>query len=210
MTSDLYHLVQQPARPLRRPPGMLVLHGWGADEQDLLGLAPLLDDRLLVVSPRAPLRLDYGYGWYRFSAESGADAAGFDEALARLADFADSLPSRYGIDPEHLFVLGFSQGAVMGTALSLARPKLFCGAILLSGRFPTAAVEGRVDGFPVFLGHGRADPLIPVREALAMERILRERGADVTVRLYDYGHEITVETLQDVNGWLAPLLPDAG
>ena len=207
---DLHHRIQPPARRTPNPPGLLVLHGWGADETDLLALAPLLDDRLLVISPRAPLTLDWGYGWYRFSAESGADAAGFDEALARLAAFAVDLPARYAIDRAHFFALGFSQGAVMATALSLVQPALFRGAMLLSGRFPTAPMEGRLEGMPVFVGHGRHDPLIPASHATALAEELTKRGADVTLRLYDYGHEISVDTVRDLTTWLAPLLPDTG
>lgn len=210
MIDEFVHLVQQPTGTQTRPAGLLLLHGWGADERDLLGLAPLLDRRLLLVSPRAPLTLDWGYGWYHFSPETGADAAGFDDALRRVSRFATSLPDRYGIDRSRFFVLGFSQGAVMATALSLQQPGLVRGAILLSGRSPTASVDGRLDGTPVFIGHGRFDPLIPVTAALELEHRLRERGGNVTLRLYDYGHEIRLETVQDINDWLAPMLPDAG
>jgi phospholipase/carboxylesterase len=207
---ELIHLVHRPAEAPDRPPGLLLLHGWGADERDLLGLAPLLDPRLLLISPRAPLTLDWGYGWYRFSPDTGADAAGFDDALHRLEQFATGLPERYGIDRSRFFVLGFSQGAVMATALSLVQPSLVRGAVLLSGRFPTASLGERLDGTPVFIGHGRFDPLIPVTAAIELEHLLLERGAEVTLRLYDSGHEITLETVHDVNEWLAPWLPKAG
>ena len=208
--SDLYYRLHRPARPMPMPPAVLAIHGWGADENDLLGLAPLLDERLLLISPRGPLALDWGYGWYRFSPETGADATGFDEALARLASFAIDVSRRHQIDRERFFVLGFSQGAVMATALSLTLPREFRGAVLLSGRFPSARIEGRLDGFPVFLGHGRFDPLIPASSAMTLAEELRQRGADVTLRIDDYGHEVTAETLRDLNAWLQPFLPDAG
>ncbi|MFN8534880.1 MAG: carboxylesterase [Dehalococcoidia bacterium] len=210
MMDELFHLIQQPTRPSASPPGLLVVHGWGADENDLLGLAPLLDDRFLVVSPRAPMTLDWGYGWYRFSPQSGTDSASFERARDQLASFAGSLPERYGIDPARLFVLGFSQGSVMGAALSLARPGLFRGAVLLSGRMPPLESADRLDDFPVFLGHGQFDPLIPVDQSFEMEEVLRDRGAVLTVCRYNYGHEITMETVTDINAWFARLLPDAG
>ncbi|MCS6802052.1 MAG: alpha/beta fold hydrolase [Chloroflexota bacterium] len=210
MKNDLYHLIHRPARALAPSPALLVLHGWGADEHDLLGLAPLLDDRLLIISPRAPLALAWGYGWYHFLPERGADPAGFEAAVEDLAQFAASLPQRYAIDPSRFFVLGFSQGAIMGVALALAQPQLVRGAVLLSGRFPTTPVSGRLDGIPIFIGHGRFDPIIPATAALELEAAVRERGADVTLRLYDYGHEIRAETISDVNAWLAPRLPETG
>ncbi|GIW11284.1 MAG: phospholipase/carboxylesterase [Dehalococcoidia bacterium] len=206
----LVHAVHRPARPSAHPPGLLVVHGWGADEHDLLGLAPWLDERLLIVSPRAPLRLDWGYGWYRFLPGRGAELESFTAALEQLERFATALPERYGIDPQFLFLLGFSQGAILSAALASLYPRQFRGVALLSGRLPPIPTEAQLAGLPVFLAHGRFDPVIPVEEGHQLAEALRTWGATVTTHYSDYGHEIPPATLRDLNAWLAPLLPEAG
>src|SRR2546423_10408291 len=105
---NLAHLAR-PA-PEEGAPGLLLLHGRGADEADLMGLVEALDPRLAVVSARAPLRWGPGFAWYGAGAE---EAGTMRNSLEELAKFITLLPAAYGIDPRRLYLMGFSQGAVM-------------------------------------------------------------------------------------------------
>ena len=154
------------------PAGLLVLHhGRGADEQDLLGLAELLDreQRLHVVSPRAPLQLpgSPGYHWYLVPRVGYPDPASFDAARHGLAALHDELWARTGIPPERTVLGGFSMGAVMSYATGLAgeRPAP-AGILAFSGFVPVVdgweASPGDRLGLRVFIAHGSADPVIDV------------------------------------------------
>jgi phospholipase/carboxylesterase len=210
--SELYHLIHPRGLNTDAPgPGLLVLHGWGADENDLLGLAPFFDDRFFVVSPRAPIDIGFGgYGWYQISAGSAPDRTTFDYAVEVLNEFIAALPGKYPILPEQLFVLGFSQGAVMSAYLTLENAKHFAGSVPLSGAVPQVLPErsDTVNGHPVFNVHGIYDPVIAVDRGRALRDLMIERGADVEYHEYRYGHEITMETIEDLNRWFAAHLPE--
>ena len=159
---------ERPARA--EPEGLLVLHhGRGSDEQDLIGLAPVLDpdERLHVVAPRAPLRLagSPGYHWYVVPRVGYPDPNTFHAAYRDLAAFHDELWERSGIGPERTVLGGFSMGTVMSYALGLGgdRPAP-AGILALSGFIPT--VEGWQPSLDdrdtrILIAHGRNDPVIP-------------------------------------------------
>ena len=160
---------ERPARA--EPQGLLVLHhGRGSDEQDLIGLAPVLDpeERLHVVAPRAPLELrgSPGYHWYLVPRVGYPDPDSFRAAYGQLAEFHDELWQRTGIGPERTVLGGFSMGTVMSYALGLGgdRPAP-AGILALSGFIPTVegwepSLAGR-EGTQVLIAHGRQDMVIP-------------------------------------------------
>lgn len=211
---DLRHLIHPRGLNADTPgPGLLVLHGWGADENDLLGLAPYFSERFFVVSPRAPIDIGFGgYGWYQISEGSAPDRTTFDYATGILDEFIAGIPAKYPILADQLFVLGFSQGAVMSASLTLADAGRFAGTVLLSGAVPQVlpATSETVRGHPTFAVHGLMDPVIAVDRGRALRDMMVERGAEVEYREYRYGHEITMETIEDLNRWFAARLPDAG
>lgn len=202
-------------RPARSAPeGLLVLHhGRGTDENDLLGLADALDPerRLHVVTPGAPLTLAGwpGYHWYVVPRVGYPDPETFRTSVAALAAFHDELWERTGIGPERTVLGGFSMGSVMSYSLGLhpERPKP-AGLLIFSGFIPT--VEGwqpdlaRTD-VAVFLTHGRQDPVIPVEFGRAAHDTLEGAGFSVDYHETDAGHYIEPETLQAATGWLSLL-----
>src|SRR6516225_7411273 len=116
-TLSLVHLVRQPIIEAGIPPLLLLLHGIGSNEQDLYGLAPFLDQRFLIISVRAPNTLGPGsYEWFE-------------------ADFTLQEPvTAYDADPKQVYLMGFSQGAIMSASVALTRPELVAGVVLMSGR----------------------------------------------------------------------------
>lgn len=191
--------------------GLLILHhGRGADEHDLIGLADVLDPerRLHVVTPRAPLRIGGGYHWYMVPRVGFPDGPTFHAAYRQLAAFHDELWQRTGMAPGRTVLGGFSMGAVMSYALGLGadRPRP-AGILALSGFIPT--VEGwqpdpgsRPD-LPVFISHGRVDPVIDVQFARRALDLLKGGGLPVQYHESDGGHQIDPAVIRPAARWLA-------
>ncbi|HEY5941531.1 MAG TPA: alpha/beta fold hydrolase [Solirubrobacterales bacterium] len=198
------------------PEGLLVLHhGRGTDERDLLGLADLLDpeQRLRVVSPRAPLQLpgSPGYHWYLVPRVGYPDPETFAAARAALADLHDGLWEETGIGPGRTVLGGFSMGAVMSYAMGLSaeRPSV-AGILAFSGFVPTVegwepALADRTDT-RAFISHGGRDPVIGVDFAEQARELLSEAGLEVTYRESELGHQIDPAHLREASAWLGEVL----
>jgi phospholipase/carboxylesterase len=196
--------------------GLLVLHhGRGTDASDLIGLADLLDPgrRLRVVAPRAPLQLpgSPGYHWYLVPRVGYPDPESFATARAALAEFHDGLWEEGGIGPERTVLGGFSMGAVMSYTMGLSgdRPAV-AGILAFSGFVPTVetwepALADRT-GTPVFISHGRRDPVIGIEFAERARELLGDGGLDVTYRESDLGHQIDPAHLREASAWLGEVL----
>jgi phospholipase/carboxylesterase len=205
-------------RPAAAPQaeGLLVLHhGRGADEHDLLGLADVLDPerRLHVVTPRAPLTLPGwpGHHWYVVPRVGYPDPETFRAAYAALAAFHDELWERTGLGPERTVLGGFSMGSVMSYALGLGpdRPAP-AGILAFSGFVPT--VEGWQPDLAAranlraFIAHGRSDPVIGVEFARRARELLEGAGLEVEYHESDGGHHIDPAHVPAAAGWLRATL----
>jgi phospholipase/carboxylesterase len=207
-------------RPAREQPlGLLVLHhGRGTSEDDLLPLADVLDPAraLHVVTPRGPLQLPGapGYHWYSVRRVGYPDPETFGSALRALADFHDQLWERTGVDPAHTVLGGFSMGTVMSYALSLAadRPAP-AGILAFSGFVPT--VPGWSPSLAdrrstrVFIAHGRRDPVIGIEFARAARSLLEHGGLAVEYHESDAAHNIEAPNILRASQWLGELLTSA-
>ena len=194
------------------PDGLLVLHhGRGADEQDLLALGDALDPgrRLHVVTPRAPLTLpgSPGYHWYVVPRVGYPDRDSFHAAYRQLGELHDELRERTGIAPQKTVLGGFSMGAVMSYSLGLGAGRPAPGGILaFSGFIPT--VEGwradlaRRPGLRTFIAHGRRDPVIDVGFARHAAEWLRHAGLQVSYHESDAAHNIDPDHLAPATAWL--------
>ena len=194
------------------PPLLVMLHGYGSDEADLLGLADLLDPRLRVLSLRAPIPLDMGgYAWFPLEIAGEGVAGDYEEAersLAQLAGHLDAVLAEQGHGAGETLVLGFSQGGAMALELLLARPEAVAGVAFLSGLWSKQRMPGdparraAVKGKPVLQTHGTGDPLIPLADARATRGLLEELEVDLTWREYPMGHQIDEDCLRDLIVWL--------
>jgi len=198
------------------PQGLLILHhGRGTDENDLLGLADVLDPerRLHVVTPRGILRLPGwgGFHWYVVSRVGYPDPDTFRASVKALSDLHDQLMRSTGIGPARTVLGGFSMGCVMSYALGLdpGRPAP-AGILGFSGFIPT--VEGwepdlvTRPGLPVFISHGRADPVIGVQFAHDARDRLAAGGLAVEYHEAEGGHQIEPGPLRAAVRWLAGVL----
>ena len=198
------------------PAGLLILHhGRGTDEQDLLPLADVLDParRLYVVSPRAPLQLPGmpGYHWYRVPRVGYPDPVTFHAAYAELAALHDEVWERTGIAPTGTVLGGFSMGSVMSYALALGadRPAP-AGILAFSGFIPTvegwrADLSGR-EALRAFIAHGRNDPVMDVGFARRARDELQAAGLTVDYHESDVGHQIDPAQIPAAASWLRETL----
>jgi phospholipase/carboxylesterase len=192
------------------PEGLLVLlHGRGADEADLLPLLDLLDPerRLLGVTPRGPLSLPPGGAhWYAVRQIGFPDPATFAATYERLSGWLDAVAAATGIPSERTVIGGFSQGAAMtyATALGRGRPRP-AGALAMSGFVPT------VPGFeldldpplpPIAIGHGVYDNVIGVEWGRRARALLEQAGASVIYREYPLPHAVDPRFLDELRPWV--------
>jgi phospholipase/carboxylesterase len=188
----------------------VLLHGLGADELDLFGLAPYLDPRLLVVSARAPHEAQpMGHSWFDIDFAEFPPRIDFQQVVqsrGAIFRFVDEAAQAYGGDRDRAWLVGFSQGASMAAACALARPEALRGIVAHSGRIVRRALPAlpapALAGFPVLWQHGRADPVVPVAFGHEARDLLGGLGLRIDYREYPIGHEISEESLGDLSGWL--------
>jgi phospholipase/carboxylesterase len=196
--------------------GLVVLHhGRGTDENDLLGLADVVDPerRLHFVTPRAPLQIPGwpGFHWYVVPRVGFPDPDTFHAAYARLTELHDGLWEQTGIAPDRTVFGGFSMGSVMSYSLGLGRDRPApAGILAFSGFIPT--VEGwqpspadRTDT-RVFIAHGRSDPIMDVSFARTARDLLEAGGSPVEYHESDAGHHIDPAHVQPAVDWLRTTL----
>jgi phospholipase/carboxylesterase len=196
---------------------MVLLHGRGADENDLYPFFDILDpDRRLVgVTPGGPLFLPPGgRHWYVVPRVGFPEPRSFQETYQRLDEFLSATPGAFGVPWERTIIGGFSQGTVMSYALGLGRGRPSpAGIIALSGFIPT--VEGwepDLDrpGLPVWISHGRQDPVISVQFARDARDLLASAGLDVSYHESDVGHQVDPRSVAELPAWVGDVIAGAG
>ncbi len=218
-TFPLVHLVRQPIIEADTPPLLLLLHGIGSNEHDLYGLAPFLDKRFLIISVRAPHTLGPGsYAWFEADFTPQGPVINPEQAEASrktLITFLKEAITAYGADPKQVYLMGFSQGAIMSASVALTQPELIAGAVLMSGRIlpeiqPLIASSEELSGFPFLVVHGTVDMVLPITHGHASRELLSSLPVDLTYHEYPMGHEVNQESLSDVTAWLTEQLNKAG
>ena len=214
---SLTHLVRHPTSKTEHPPLLIILHGVGANEQNLHApLAPHFDPRLLVVSLRSPIELGpNAFGWYKVGfSEDGVviDAEEEDRGRQQLLKVIDEVVVYYDADPNKVFLLGFSQGAIMSAAAILSAPEKIKGAVLLSGKVPLAidknlAEEAAITKVDVFISHGKQDKILPITDGQDLQKKLKKAGVRNLVYKEHLGaHQIDSGDFRDVLQWLSERL----
>jgi phospholipase/carboxylesterase len=217
-TLSLVHRVRQPIVEAGTPPLLLLLHGVGSNEHDLFALTPFLDERFLIISARAPNTLEPGsHAWFEVSFTPQGpiiDPEQAEVSRKALTAFLDEAVTAYGADPKQVYLMGFSQGAIMSASVALTRPELVAGVVLLSGRIlpeiqPLMAPSEQLAGLPFLVVHGTADMVLPIAYGRASQQLLSSLPVELTYHEYPMGHEISQESLADVTTWLSAQLDKA-
>lgn len=189
-------------------PTLLLLHGTGGNEEDLVPLGETLAPYAAFLSPRGKVS---EYGAPRFFRRLAEGVFDHEDLLFRtheLAEFVEAASEEYGFDPSKVVAVGYSNGANVAASTILLHPDLLQAAVLFRAMVPFEPDPAPdLSGMPVFLAAGRMDRMIPPDNTQRLADILLEAGADVDLRWRDTGHPLTYEEVGEAKGWLSEVLP---
>lgn len=212
MSLSLHHLVREPKIKLDKNPLLLLLHGYGSNEEDLFSFATELPDEYYVVSARAPYDMMYGsYAWYaiNFDADENkfSDIGQAQKSRDIIANFIDELVVTYPIDSANVTLIGFSQGSILSYTVALSYPQKVQRLVAMSGYLNTEiAVEGFAtndfSNLKIFASHGTVDQVIPVEWARKSIPVIESLGISVVYKEYPVGHGVAPQNFFDFKNWL--------
>jgi phospholipase/carboxylesterase len=189
-------------------PTLLLLHGTGGNEEDLIPLGQEVAPDAAFLSPRGKVS---EYGAPRFFRRLAEGVFDQDDLLLRtheLAEFVEAASAEYGFDRSKLVAVGYSNGANVAASTILLHPGLLRAAVLFRAMVPFEPdLTPDLSGMPVFLAAGRMDRMIPPDNTQRLADILDEAGADVDLRWRDTGHPLTYEEVGEAKEWLSEILP---
>ena len=212
MNLSLEYLVREPKIKLDKNPLLLLLHGYGSNEQDLFSFAAELPEEYYIVSARAPYNLQYGsYAWYAINFDAGQNKFS-DNDQARIsrdliAKFIDELIDKYPIDATNVTLIGFSQGTILSYAVALSHPEKVQRVVAMSGYINPEILEDNYlknsfSNLKVFASHGTADQVIPVEWGRKAKPFLENMGIETTYKEYPVGHGVSPQNFYDFKNWL--------
>lgn len=210
---SLVHVVRPALTPATgKPPLLVLLHGVGSNEDDLFSFAGQLDRRFVIVSARGPLtRAPGSYAWYDIDfLPSGDFDINAEQVFAnrdRIVQFIGEAIAAYDADSDRVYLLGFSQGAIMTLTTALTTPELLAGAAVMSGRLldeviPAIAPADQLAGLPLFVAHGAYDGVIDAAYGQAIRAALQQLPVALTFMEYPMRHEISNQAFFAVQHWL--------
>lgn len=200
--TDLGFIHRYEPAPVAHAPPILLLHGTGGDENDLIELGRVVAPGSALLSPRGNV-LERGMPrFFRRLAEGVFDEADIRLRAGQLANFITAARTQYGLAAP--IALGFSNGANIAAALLLEHPEILAGAVLLRAMTPlTEPADKPLDGVPVLIVSGAQDPLAPVANPARLAAQLRARGGVVDHRIVPTGHGLTKADVDIATTWLA-------
>lgn len=202
--------LERPSREGDRAPTLFLLHGFGSDEADLMGLQGWIDPRLRILAPRGHLRTEFGgFGWFSIRFDpNGEKHIDLDEVLAARSELR-RLVEPY-VAPGPVFLSGFSQGAMMSLGLALAEPAWVAGLVLMSGKwlpcFELPAEPSPFDRIPMLVQHGVIDEVLPIGDGREIRDQIGPRMQTFTYSEYPIGHSISEASAQEASEWLSSRL----
>ena len=209
---NLHYLVQEPKTIKDQNPLLILLHGYGSNEEDLFSFAPELPDDSYVISVRAPYDLQpYGHAWYaiHFDADENkfSDNVQAKQSVEIIASFIDEIVKQYPIDTNNVTLIGFSQGAILSYATALTYPEKISKVVALSGYFNQEILPEIIDTKAIshlkfFVSHGSVDQVIPVDWARKAKPALENLGLEVEYQEYPIGHGVSPKNFYDFKNWL--------
>jgi phospholipase/carboxylesterase len=183
---------------------LLLLHGTGGNEDDMLPLGRRLDSNAALLSPRGKVLENGAPRFFRRFAEGVFDEEDVIRRANELADFVSAAAEEYRFDPERLTAVGYSNGANIAAAVLLLRGEVIRSAILLRAMVPLSApVVPQLDGTRVLISAGEFDPIVPADEGERLAALLRNGGADVTLEVQSAGHNLVQNDVIAAQRWLS-------
>jgi phospholipase/carboxylesterase len=182
---------------------LLLLHGTGGDENDMIPLGRDLDPTAALLSPRGNVLENGMPRFFRRLAEGIFDEEDLIRRAHELADFVGTAAARYAIDPKGMIAVGYSNGANIAAAILLLRPEVFSAAILFRAMVPLVPASlPNLAQAPVLISSGKQDPIVPVENAQRLAAMLQAAGAEVTLRFEPAGHALVFGDIEAAKEWL--------
>ena len=209
---DLYYVAKAPEKATANAPAIILLHGYGSNENDLFALASQMPNNYYVFSLRAPYAIGAEqYQWYEIKRASGNIEINFEqEELSRkkVIKFIDQLVLKYKLNKNKIIVAGFSQGGILAEAIGLTAPEKVAGVACFSGRYlpelkPMIKSKAQLQNKKIFLAHGTQDQLLTINLAEENYKVLTALGLKVRYKKDAIGHSISATLLKEFNLWLA-------
>ena len=212
----LEYLMQTPKKEIENPPLLILLHGYGSNESDLFSFAPELPDELLIISVRAPLSLGFGsYAWYSINFEEDFDNKNdkrsnieqAKESILKIENFIDEIIKKYNVNSKKVFLLGFSQGAILSYALAMRNPQKIKNILALSGYINTELIPKnltpeKVEELDFFISHGTVDQVLPIDWVRKSLPILNSLKISYNFNEYPIGHGVNSQNFNDFKNWV--------
>lgn len=187
-------------------PTLLMLHGTGGDENDLLPLGQALAPGAALLSPRGKVLENGMPRFFRRLAMGVFDEQDLRLRTGELAEFARTASGRYSFDLGNVVAVGYSNGANIAGSLLLLYPQVLRAALLLSPMLPLKPEQmPNLKGVPVFVAAGRADPIVPPENTQQLVSLLEQAGANVTQRWHPGGHELSQSAIEEARQWISSL-----
>lgn len=212
MNLSLEYLIREPKIKLDKNPLLLLIHGYGSNEQDLFSFASELPEEYYIVSARAPYDIQYGsYAWYAINFDANQNKFSDNEQAKTsrdlIAKFIEELKANYPIDSNNVSLIGFSQGAILSYAVALSHPEKVNKIVALSGYLNTEILEenylkNSFSNLKIFAAHGTVDQVIPVEWARKAKPFLDNLGINTTYKEYPIGHGVSPQEFNDFKNWL--------
>lgn len=212
MEYTLKHLIRKPKVVIKNPPLLVMLHGYGSNEQDLFSFADELPDELLIVSARAPLSMGFNaYAWYTIHFEADNNKfSDIPEALSArdlIIQFIDELQLEYHFNPAKSFLMGFSQGTILSYAVALSHPDRIKNIVALSGYINEELINLSEDAqaykdLDFYCSHGEVDEVIPIAWARKTKDYLVDHHISHVYKEYYAGHGVAPQNFADFKNWI--------
>jgi predicted esterase len=185
---------------------LLLLHGTGGNERDLVPLGRELDPNASLLSPRGKVLENGMPRFFRRIAEGVFDLEDLKKRTNELADFVATAAQHYGFASDNVVAVGYSNGANIAASMLLLRPEILSAAILFRAMVPLIPdKQPKLSFMPVWIGAGTDDPIIPTSETKRLAELLRKTGANVTIRHFPAGHALTPDDVEAARDWLTVL-----
>ena len=183
-------------------PTLLLLHGTGGNEHDLIGLAKKIDDTANILSVRGNVLENGMPRFFRRLAEGVFDMEDLIFRTQELNDFVTRAAKEHGFDRKHVVAVGYSNGANIAASLLFHYEDALAGAILHHPMVPRRGIElPTLTKIPVFISAGTNDPMCTAQESKDLEALLSAAGADVTTAWFDFGHQLTMQEVEKAREW---------
>ncbi len=207
---SLHYLVREPLIEIENPPLLILLHGYGSNENDLFSFAEELPKELLIISAQAPYSMGFGgYAWYaiNFDDNNGkfSDLEQARESIQKISSFIDEIQNKYKTKPDKTFLLGFSQGAILSYGVSLLQPNKVNYVIALSGYINEDLLPKEVSKTiktQYYSSHGSVDQVLPVDWARKTKPFLDELGFQNVYSEYPVGHGVAPQNFYSFKKWI--------